>query len=95
MRGVDPHKNRSETEFRNMKIPNHHYLEKIYQYLRKKMRTTENLSKCGTEAMKTHVLMWGLFISSSLKAAIHLAPKYIENLEAYKNTDFAEIQNLF
>ena len=95
VRGVDPHKNRSETKFRNMKIPSRHYLKKIYQKMRIKLGTTQKLSKFGTEAMKTDVLMWGLFISSSTKAAIHFAPRYTENLEAYKNTDFAEIQNLF
>ena len=45
--------------------------------------------------MKTDVLMWALFMSSSMKAATHLGPKYIENLEVYKNTNFEEIQILF
>ena len=45
--------------------------------------------------MKTNVLMWGLFMSSSMKAAVHLGPMYTENLVVYKNTNFEEIQNLF
>ena len=45
--------------------------------------------------MNTNVLMWGLFISSSMKAAIHLGPKYTDNLVVYKNMNFQEIQNFF
>ena len=66
-RGVDSHMNRSETEFRNMKIPKRHYTENVYHYLQKKLGTRENLSKFGPDSMKTNVLMWGLFMSSSIK----------------------------
>ena len=34
-------------------------------------------------------------MSSSMKAAIHLGPNYLANLEFYKNTNFDEIQSLF
>ena len=34
-------------------------------------------------------------MASTMKAAIHLGQSYIENLEAYKNTNFEEFQNLF
>ena len=47
------------------------------------------------EAMKTNALIWGSFMSSSMKAAVHLVPDYLQNLEVYKNTNFAEIQSLF
>ena len=45
--------------------------------------------------MKTNVLMCGLFMSTSMKAAIRLGPNFSENLEVYKNTNFEEIQSLF
>ena len=32
---------------------------------------------------------------SSMKAAIHLGPNYLANLEVYKNTNFEEIPSLF
>ena len=32
---------------------------------------------------------------SSIKAAIHLGPNYLENLEVYKNTNFEELQSIF
>ena len=44
---------------------------------------------------KTNVLMWGLFMPSTMKVAIHLGPNYTGNLEMYKNANFKEIQNLF
>ena len=78
-----------------MEIPNHRYLGKILPKLRKKLGTTENESKIGIEAVDTNILMWWLFMSSSMKAAILLGPNYVENLEVYKNTDFEETQNLF
>ena len=36
-----------------------------------------------------------MFMSSSMKAAIHLGPNYLTNSEIYKNTNFEEIESLF
>ena len=36
-----------------------------------------------------------MFMASSMKAAIHLGPNYLANLEVCKNTNFEEIQSLF
>ena len=47
------------------------------------------------QAYKTNVLIWGMFMSSSMKAAIHLGPTYFANSEIYKNTTFEEIESLF
>ena len=41
-------------------------------------------------AYKTNVLIWRMFMSSSMKAAIHLGPNYLTNVEIYKNTNFEE-----
>ena len=40
-------------------------------------------------------MKWGLFMSSSMRAAIHLEQNYERNLETYKSTDFEQIENLF
>ena len=45
--------------------------------------------------IEENVLICGMFIFSSLQAAIHLGPNYLANLEAYKNTNFEDIQSLF
>ena len=39
--------------------------------------------------------MWGLFMTSSMNAVIHLEPRHAENLEVHKNSRFEEIQSLF
>ena len=44
----------------------------------------------GIEALKTNVLIWGLFLSTTMEASIHLGPNH-----AYWNTNFEELQNLF
>ena len=49
----------------------------------------------GIEALKTNVLIWGLFMSTTTKAASHLGLNYIEFLEVFRNTNFEEHQKLF
>ena len=52
------------------------------------------LSRCK-QAYKTHLLVWRMFMSSSMNAAIHLGPNYLTNSEIYKNTKFEETESLF
>ena len=61
----------------------------------KEVGNHQNSSKDGIEAMKTNLMMWGSFMPSAMKAAIHLGPTCTENLEIYKNTNFEEILSLF
>ena len=68
---------------------------KVFQPLQKKLGITSGYSTFAMEATKTNVLIWGSFMSSSMKAAIHLGPNYTETLEVHTNTNFEDIQNLF
>ena len=34
-------------------------------------------------------------MSRTMKAAVHLGPKFVEILEVFRNTNFEELQNLF
>ena len=43
------------------------------------------------QAYKTNVLIWRMFMSSSMQGALHLGPNYLTNLEIYKNAKFEEI----
>ena len=61
-------------------------LDEGFQHLQKKLRITPGHSTFAIEATKTNVLIWGLFISSSMKAATNLV---------CKNTNFEEIQVFF
>ena len=71
-------------EFHNMQISDHRYLEEVFN----------KAPAIGIEALKTNVLIWGLFMSTTTKASIHLGPTYTGILEVYRNTNFEELQNL-
>ena len=45
--------------------------------------------------VKTNVLIWGLVMSTTMKALVHLGPNYNENLVGCKNTNFKELRALF
>ena len=87
--------NDPKIEFCNVKIAGSQHMSKVFHNLQKKLRAAKELPKFTMEAYKTNVLVWGLFVSSSMKAAIHLGPSNTDNLEVHKNAKFEEIQNLF
>ena len=74
-----------------MQVSNRRYLEKVFRNLRQKLHLTEDM--IGIEA--NNLLIWGLFMATTMKAAVHLGPNYTENMEVSKNANFKEIQNLF
>ena len=78
-----------------MEYTNHRYMEKIFQNLAKKLGMSVINATFSMDSCKTNVLIWGLFSASSMKAAIHLGPNCLANLEVYKNTNFEEIESLF
>ena len=84
-----------EPEFQNVKFTNHQYMSKIFQCLRKKLGMAATHSTVSMEAYRTNVSIWRMFMTSSMKAAIHLGPNYLTNLEIYKNTNFEDIETLF
>ena len=45
--------------------------------------------------LNTNVLIWELIVSTTKKASVHLGPKYNENLEVNRNTNFEELKTLF
>ena len=71
------------------------YMTKVFHFLHKKLGITAGYSTFSMETFKTNVQIWRMFMSSSMKAAIHLGPNYLANLEVYKKTNFEEIQSLF
>ena len=85
----------SSPELRNTEYTNHQYMTKIFHFLQKKLGVTAGYSTFSIEAYKTNVLMCGMFMTSSMKAAIHLGPNYLSNSEIYKNTKFEKIESVF
>ena len=79
------HRHKKETSF---KITNSKYMTKVFQNLQNKLAGVQNLPKFAVEAYETNMSFWGWFMTSSMKAAIHLEPRHNEHLEVSK------IQNL-
>ena len=70
MQSVVTHMKKSETELRNVQNPNQQYLEKCSEICTRSWRSRKSHQNFGIEAMQTNILMLGLFMSSSMKAAI-------------------------
>ena len=85
----------TKMEFHKMNITNNQYLTKICQFLHWVLGIKTVYATFGMEATKSNILMQRPFMSSSMKAAIELGLNYTENLEAYKKTNFEQVQNLF
>ena len=91
--GGDIQIGRSKMEFHSMQISDHQYLERVFKNLRKKLNLAEDAPVIGIEALKTNVLIWGLFMSTTMKAAIHLGPSYVDKLEVFRNTNVEDLQS--
>ena len=42
-----------------------------------------------------NTMIWGIFMSATMKAAVHLGQAYQDNFHITKNTDFEKIKQLF
>ena len=45
--------------------------------------------------LKVNVIIWGTFMSATMKTAVHLGLDHEKNLLIAKNTDFEELKTLF
>ena len=72
VRGVENQLARTRLDYHNVQISDNQYLEKVLKNLRQKL----NLSR-GAQVLneKTNVLIWGLFMSTTTKEAVHLGQK--------------------
>ena len=72
---------------KNLEYTSHQNMSKIFQCLRKKLGKS-----CSDAQFPTNVLKWGMFMTSSMKAAIHLGPNYVSNSEIYRNAKFEDVE---
>ena len=42
-----------------------------------------------------NAIIWRIFMSATMKAAVHLGQDYQENLRTTKNTDFEKVKHVF
>ena len=82
-------------EMENMKFSDDQYVEKICQCIKKKLGRILINATFSVDSFKNNVLAWRKFMTSSMKAAIHLGPDFLENSEIYKNTRVENIKNVF
>ena len=69
----------------NMQILDYVYVEKVLKNLRHKLSRSENDEMSD---LKTNVLTWELFMSTTMKSAIHLCLECDKNLIACQNHNF-------
>ena len=79
----------------NMKFSNYPHVEKIFQCTQKKLGRTSINATFLVDSYKNNVLTRGMFMTSSMKADIHLGQDFLENSEIFKNTKFENIENVF
>ena len=70
-------------------------MSKMFRCLQKKLGMSAINAKFTMDAYKTSELTWRVFMTSSMKAAIHLGPNFKSNSEIYKNTQFEDIERVF
>ena len=92
VRGIDNKFERTRLEYHNMQISEYRYVERVFKNVRPKLNRSQNVQMLE---LKTYVLIWGLFVSTTMKASVHLGPDYNENLTGHRNTNFEELKTLF
>ena len=76
----------------NLQVTDYGYVEKVFTNLRRKLNRTEEDEIFD---LKTNVLIWGLFMQTTVRSAIRLGLDYDQNLIACQNTNFEGIKTLF
>ena len=74
---------RTMLRFHNMQISDYRYVDKIFENFRQKWCLKSNVFD-----EKTSVLIWELFMSTTMKASVHFGPSYNETLVARCSTIF-------
>ena len=64
-------------EKENMKFSNYPHVEKIFQCIQKKLGKTSINASFFVDSYKNSVLTWRMFMTSSMKAAIHLWARFL------------------
>ena len=78
-------------EFKNTEYTNHQYMGKIFQCLRMKLGMSATNVTFSMEAYKTNVLICGMFMTSSMKAAIHFGLNSVLNSEIRVEHEWGEL----
>ena len=77
----------------NLVISNTGYIEKVFAHVLQKLNHPEDDQIVLDQ--KVTVLIWRMFMSTTMKAAIHLGEHCNDNLVTYRNTNFEAPKPLF
>ena len=69
VRGIDNKLERTRLEHHNMQISEYRYVERVFKNLRPLLNRSQNVQMLD---LKTYVLIWGLFLSTTMKASSSL-----------------------
>ena len=89
-RGVENQLERTRLDYHMTQISDYRQVERVFENLRQKLRFSSY-----TLDAKTNVLIWGFFMSTTMKSSVHLGLQYKDNLVACRNTNFEELKTLF
>ena len=76
---IEIHMQTTRLDHHNLQVTDYGYVEKVFTNLRRKLNRTEDDEMLD---LKTNVLTWGLFMSTTVTSAIHFGLEYDENLTA-------------
>ena len=84
---------KSGREVQNRLTEDTRYIEKVFTNVRQKVSRPEEDQMVLEQ--RVNVLKRGLFMSATMKAAIHLGENDKDNLFTFRNTDFEALKTLF
>ena len=66
VRGIDNKFERTQLEYHNMQISEYRHVESVFKNVRPKLNRSQSVQMLD---LKTYVLIWGLFVSTTMKAS--------------------------
>ena len=91
-RSIENQHTRTRLDDHSLQVSGIVFIEEVFKPLGQKLNRSENDKMLH---LKTYVLLWGLFMSTTMKASVHLGPNYNENLVENRNTNFEELKTFF
>ena len=92
VRGVQNQLTEVKLDHQNLQVFENRYIEKVLMNVRRKLNRPE-----GDQMLdhRVHLLIWGLFMTTTMKAVIHVGEDYNKNLVACGNTNFDALKTFF
>ena len=90
VQGIENQLEKTGLHFHHMQISEYRYVNKVFENFQQKLCLRSNVLD-----EKTNVLIWGLFMSTTMKASVHLGPSYNEKVGGVQKHRLQRAQTLF